>query len=134
MWFLALLDGKTIPYALVRDKKIQALYHQRPEYLRNQFIEGLFDETLISKYIPFRFVPNNFPYFVEDGILHFVFWIRPHYDGDLSYSVIRPQIGKFVLSRFMKPLEFYYFKNSNENKSIQEIEHYHVFVKYSELF
>ena len=129
MWFIRMLDGKTSNVALVRDRDTQSLYECRPLRLRNEFIASLFDERLVSPDIPFRFVPNNFPYFVENGIIHYVFWIRPGYQIDHERKSLRKTIGRHVMSRFHRPLDFYYFRNSDENKSIAEIEHYHVFVR-----
>lgn len=129
MWFIGMLDGKTAHIALNRDRDTQSLYECRPLRLRNDFIASLFDERLVSRDIPFRFVPNNFPYFVENGIVHYVFWIRPGYQIDHERESLRHTIGRHVMSRFRRPLDFYYFRNSDENKSVTEIEHYHVFVK-----
>ena len=129
MWFIRMLDGKTIDIALSRDNKTQLAYKSRTRNFRDQFVDSLFDPRLVSQHIPFRFVPNNFPYFVENGINHFIFWIRPDYECNHDPEFIRSCISLYVISRFRQPLEFCFFRNSIENKSILEIEHYHVFIK-----
>ena len=129
MWFIRMLDGKTIDIALRRDDDTQLAYKSRPQEFRDQFIDSLFDTRLVSQHIPFRFVPNNFPYFVENGINHFIFWIRPDYECNHDPDSIRRYISMYVISRFQRPLEFCFFRNSMENKSVPEIEHYHVFIK-----
>ena len=129
MWFIRMLDGKTSPVALVRDRDTQELYKRRPTELRDDFIAGLFEPTLVSQHINYRFVPNNFPYFVENGIVHFVLWIRPGHIIETDSMPIRYTISRYVMSRFQRPLDFCYFKNTKDNKSVPEIEHYHVFIK-----
>ena len=129
MWFLKMLDGKTIDFALSRDRITQLAYVSRSHRARNEFLDSLFNTRLVSQHIPFRFVPNNFPYFVENGISHFVLWIRPGYDVDSEDVNIRRTIGTYVVSRFSRPLDFCYFRNSSEHKSVPEMEHYHVFIR-----
>ena len=129
MWFLKMLDGKTIDFALSRDRITQLTYTNRPRRAREEFLDSLFNTRLVSQHIPFRFVPNNFPYFVENGISHFVLWIRPGYNVESEDVNIRRAIGSYVITRFSRPLDFCYFRNSMQHKSVPEMEHYHVFVQ-----
>jgi hypothetical protein len=126
MWFLQLLDAQTVHFALARDPIIQASYKQRPREQRDNFVDSLFDDRLVDTTISYRFISNDFPYFVQNGVLHYVLWVRSGAETDVSF--IRNIISDHIIDKFHKPLEFYFYTNSRENKSIPEIDHFHVFI------
>ena len=51
MWFIRMLDGKTIDIALSRDNETQLAYKSRPREFRDQFVNSLFDARLVSQHI-----------------------------------------------------------------------------------
>ena len=72
------------------------------------------------------FVINNYPYNVPWYVKHYVLWIRPGLtmNDNALYSAIKSS----VYIEFGTHLKFAYFKNIDKNKSIIEIDHYHVFI------
>lgn len=127
LWFLKKIDGDTINFSLSRKSNIQKLYNNRSKNIRNDFIDSLFDPYIVSNDVLYKFLPNNFPYNIEDGLLHYVLWIRP--GVETSNTTIRSIIAEKIVRRFKKPYEFTFFKNSDRYKSIPDVEHYHVFIK-----
>lgn len=59
---------------------------------------------------------NHFPYNINDNLSHFIIW------SNLEIN----QIETILNNSFTG---FIFFKNIPQNKSIVEIEHYHIFVK-----
>ena len=129
MWFIQFLDGQSNPFPLSRDAKIQKSYEAYSEASRNAFIKNLFNKRLVTPEISYRFIPNDYPYFLEDGVMHYVLWLRPDVNIAIDTKSIRKVINQYILSKFNKPFDFYFFKNHKEIKSISEVEHYHVFIK-----
>ena len=129
MWFIRFLDGQPNPFPLSRDAKIQKSYEAYSEALRNSFIKGLFDKRLVAPEISYRFIPNDYPYFVEDGVIHYVLWLRPNTNIAIDTKSIRKVINQYILTKFNRPFDFCFFRNCKEIKSVSEVEHYHVFIK-----
>lgn len=123
-WFLYKLNTKTIPFALKRSKTIQDKYCKLSANKKATFINNLFT----SEEINFIFKPNNFPYDIDTNITHYVLWIRPglNIDNLILINVIKNNI-EIV---FKKLYRFSFIKNCPANKSIPEIEHYHIFINY----
>jgi len=131
--FLRLVSGGTIPYALIREPEVQERYSERTVEERNTFVNDLFGD--MDKEPHTKFLINEFPYNVEGlhtgRCHHYVLWIKPGHviescpiaDTISGHIAALNDIG--VLG---KNMPFFYFKNTNENKSIREVEHYHVFI------
>lgn len=121
-WFLYKLNKKTISFALKRSNYIQNKYINLHASKKQEFIDNLFT----SQDINYVFKPNNFPYAVDDNIIHYVLWIRPGLiiNGTLLNTVIFRHI-KLI---FKPNPKYSFIKNSVSNKSIPQIEHYHVFI------
>jgi len=133
MSFIRFIGGGTIPFALIRDAGVQGRYEARTAEERKKFVDDLFEET--DKGPSTRFLVNEFPYSVE-GVdagecFHYVLWIRP---GHVIESLpIRDTISAHIadlvaVGVLSEELPFSYFKNTTANKSVREVEHYHVFI------
>lgn len=88
-----------------------------PEYLFDKYFSN--GETIV-------FVKNDFPYFTTSNIIHCLLWINP------SFKILDTCIKEVINSKIpssIKLQEFIYFENHGNNKSIQEIRHFHVFIK-----
>ena len=70
---------------------------------------------------------NKYPYNLENGIEHYVLWVKPEtqhlFTDDLIYIYIK------IKTELMGFKEFVYFENHNDSKSILNIKHYQVFVR-----
>ena len=101
-----------------------------PDFLEGSltplFMIKFIDNLFTSQDINYVFKPNNFPYAVDDNIIHYVLWIRPGLiiNGTLLNTVIFRHI-KLI---FKPNPKYSFIKNSVSNKSIPQIEHYHVFI------
>lgn len=124
--FLKLLDGKQVNIALIRNKEIQTLYNQHPIEMRSTFINSIFGDAIASS-IKHRFIIAGFPYLVQDGVLHYVLWLKSGFHPDVVK--LREIIHKYIVDMFMIPLDFSFYINGFGNRSILEFDHYHVFIK-----
>ena len=90
--------------------------HTIPEYLMNKHFSS--GNKIVLTY-------NDYPYFTTKNVLHYLLWIHP--DVHVDNSGIRGLItSKIPIS--INYNEFIYFENLGNNKSIQNIKHYHVFI------
>lgn len=87
-------------------------------------------EYLMDKYFStgdkIVFNRNDYPYFTEPNIYHFLLWIHP------SMKVKDCMISELIDSHKPETLdvkEYIYFENLGNNKSIQDIRHFHVFIR-----
>lgn len=77
---------------------------------------------------------NNFPYYLEPDITHLVIWILPPSEGgEISYNTSTfsfKDLEDILHQNNIK--EYIYFINYPENKSIKDIEHIHLFLRFPE--
>ena len=90
----------------INDKK-STLYTKYKENIRKN----------ISKYGYYISI-NNYPYNTEKNVIHNIIWCNKN----------KEEI-KDILDCLYK--EYVFFKNTENNKSIKDIEHYHIFVNIS---
>lgn len=87
-------------------------------------------EYLMKKYFSSRnkivLTANDYPYFTTTNILHYLLWIHPslHIENSIIRELIKDRIPTSLNCQ-----EFIYFENIGTNKSIQDIRHFHVFIK-----
>ena len=69
----------------------------------------------------YKFLKNEFPYDLEDGIDHWLLWLNPIYSIEDTYikELVEHRMGSEVV----------YFCNYKFNQSIPTIRHCHIFVK-----
>lgn len=72
---------------------------------------------------------NDFPYDVDDGILHLVAWINPLMYTTNSNVELESYARNYVSSLISKDAEFILFENLPNNKSVHNIHHYQLFVR-----
>jgi len=112
-----------IPVIFERSNYVQKLYQQ----WKLKKID-LMDTTLFKKGdLELRY--NDFPYPFEHGISHMIFWIRPSSPLISEYT---PRLNKELkekLDNLLQNKEYVYFRNTEENRSVKIIPHYHVIVK-----
>jgi hypothetical protein len=70
----------------------------------------------------YHLVPNDYPYDISSNIQHYVFWYKNTYSLEDALTI--------SLSHFHKTSnEIIIFVNDITNKSVLDINHYHIFVK-----
>lgn len=84
------------------------------DYISNKYLKN-------KKY---NLVKNAFPYNLEKNILHLVLWIN-----DLNITNIKQIIKKELEIKYKKEHEFLFFENPKHLRSINDIKHFHIFVK-----
>ena len=108
-------------YPLCRSARIQEKYDtfiSNPEN-KKKFIEKITKMVNSSTYY---FTENNFPYHTVRGIEHWVCWYKRDHDVDFIIDCLKEQYDIVT-----------YWKNLPNNRSIQEINHLHVFIDISGL-
>jgi hypothetical protein len=94
-----------------------ALKHLTKKYLSN---ENDYNMTL-----------NNYPYYMEDGVVHYVIWFK----GDKFYKYNNPPAIENIIKDYITHNNIYsrcdyvYYQNIEELRSIPSIPHLHVFMK-----
>ena len=68
------------------------------------------------------FCKNQFPYDIKE-VNHYLLWVNPKYK--ISYETIYN-----YLQLLLKGKMYIYFENSEVNKSVDSIIHYHVLINY----
>ena len=102
-------------FQLEREKRIQDKYNlnkSKPGYNKDLF------KRLFKYNEEFVIVPNTYPYHFVDGTKHLLYWSQKPIDC----SELERNINKLCK-------EYIYFENLDNNKSIKDIYHAHIFVK-----
>ena len=122
------MDWKTLN-AFDFSKKI----YRKPEVQKKY--EGEMNKYLnYEKYILNKFLnnklynlqPNTYPYDLQPNIKHCVLWLNPIINKDILY---KKKFIEGILKSYIPNKEFIFYMNSQKNKSIKQIPHYHVFIK-----
>ena len=113
-------------YKIIRNDNIQKKY--------NKYINSLnksIDNIIIDKYFNkddkiFCIDKNMFPYYTENNIYHYILWINPTKKiNDIEiYNYINLYYCNYTIKK-----NIIYFENNFKNKSIQNIRHFHIFIK-----
>lgn len=107
---------KTIVDAICIDK-LKYPNEEDPETSKLRVIESQKPTTKIIS-----FVPNDFPYYLDDNILHYLLWSNVSISGDEADAIITE---KFPKAKF----EYRKFCNPPALQSIPSVFHYHVFIR-----
>ncbi len=70
-------------------------------------------------------IPNKFPYKCTEFCRHYVLWINPKHEKFWKISRVNVFINKF-LKRRNSELVIPIFRNTPENRSVQDIKHFHI--------
>ena len=121
--YLVTLDKSVISYPLIRRTDIQENYHEQNLERKRVYINKIRETVSIDNTY---FVKNDYPYNVPWYVKHYILWIRSGLT--MNDEALTLAIKSHILAEFGSHLKFVFFKNANKNKSITEIEHYHVFI------
>ena len=122
-WSQIELYHKNPPYNILgRSEFMQKKYKKYKEYLKNNN-RNIYDEIMYNyiKNNKYAITYNNFPYNLERGIYHLLMWVNPNYkmDYDEVEDILRSN-GVY---------EYIIFRNYENNCSVCEIVHYHIFIR-----
>ena len=109
-------ENNKIYYPLERNNIVKKKYdNSKKSTLHTEYKENIRKNILNHGYI---ITINNYPYNVEKNIIHNIIWCNKNKDEI-----------KNILDCLYN--EYVFFNNIQENKSIKDIEHYHIFVNKS---
>lgn len=95
-----------------REESVMAKYHEYKSNVSNINLHIL-QEVLKDK--PYILVKNKYPYLVERGIIHCVFWMQP--DKKIPLSTVKQMYPHAII-----------FENPPGAQSVQGVPHYQVFI------
>ena len=75
---------------------------------------------------------NDFPYNFEEGILHYVIWLRPNQDECSFDSRMEPNLINYAVKQLKKihgTIEMVHFRNNSKYRTVYTINHYHVIIR-----
>lgn len=102
-------------FQLKREKHVQDKYNKNKS--KSGYNTDLYNR--LFKYDQdFVIVPNTYPYHFVDGTEHLIYWSKKI----INYSQLEENIEKLCK-------EYIYFENLDQNKSIKDIHHAHIFIK-----
>ena len=108
--------------------KLERLPHYTDKYEHikknygNNYEKYLFKKVFKNN-CNFSFLKNEFPYDLEKGLKHYVFWINPCIEQKINTDIIDYLISKKVCNG-----DYIAFENPINNRSIKSIRHFHVII------
>lgn len=121
------LDGRIAANPFPRSESVDRQYREHRDSLnndQNRIRDYILAQelTVSGKKLDSAIAFNKFPYSVEHGVFHLVFWMAP--GKELSMADVR----KLVLKK-LHGFDVVIFKNAPMDMSVQLVPHYHVFVR-----
>ena len=117
---LKMINHSTLYLDIVRS---QTTTEQYQEFKKKKQNMPDFKRSIIQQDTLFYLRKNDFPYFLETGIEHYVLWMKP------GYHFTPSQIHYYLSQHIDSNHSFTFFENCTRVKSIKEIPHVHVFIK-----
>jgi len=122
--FLKQFNNNPPDAPLHRNENIQikyTLYMEKIKQSLNTTILKLINKCIHDNFSTYKFIItyNDFPYDVDDSILHLVLWVNPKYMSNIN------EVCEFLKKYYPK---YIIFKNKTNHQSIPEIEHYQLFI------
>ena len=104
-------------FRILRSKQVQKQYDK---WLQNNNNKTILKNNLFNNNQTWIITINKFPYYFSDNTLCYILWSKEYVDYDTTEHIIQnyTDFGDYI-----------YFRNKNNNKSIPEIHHTHIFVK-----
>jgi len=115
---------------ITRNEKIQNEYEKLMKYIKDSNIN--INEYIYKKFLNglnVNFIENTFPYDIEDNCYHYVIWFENEYFNKVTNCINENKIIENIIRSKFKNNEYIYFENLSNNKSVNSIKHFHVFIK-----
>ena len=112
-------------HALGRTKEVERKYTEFRHRIVDKYesVSHYLIQTLFKNDESFLIKKNDFPYNTTEDIQHYLLWINPQKDAYFTNETIKNKLELFFKSKYI------FFKNNNNNMSIQSIKHYHIFLR-----
>lgn len=114
------------PSDIIRQPCVQQQYNLFKQQLQQQNIDVndyMAQQLFSQRNQKLAFLPNKFPYWVEPGVHHWVLWVNTP-----VYRVTVKDV-EVLLTKVLRGHPFVFFQNLPENRTVLQLEHYHVFFK-----
>ena len=136
-WSLVKQFGFTNPPQIVigRSPEVYIKYVEAGQIIKETGNGGI-KTHLMSKYLSngndYCMTLNNYPYYMEDGICHYVIWFKgDKFDRYNNMGNIEDIIQKYMEHNNIDvDCEYVYYQNIEALRSIPSIPHLHVFIKF----
>jgi hypothetical protein len=118
---------------LGRSEEVLERYKKHGERIKkNGAVEKHIKSCYLSQDNDYCMTKNNFPYYFEAGISHYVIWFKLETFKDYNNPVaVNKIVSKFQRDNRLEFEEYVFFQNIERLRSIPEIPHIHVFAKVS---
>ena len=115
--------------SIVRRPDIEFLYKIHIKNLKNKNVnlkEYLIDKFFKNNETQFVLIINEFPYWVE-GATHWLLWFNPNNYKNNNINI--KEITEDLVKKNFPNKEVVMYENNDDNKTIKDIKHTHIFVK-----
>ena len=93
-------------------------------------VEPYLKKKYLSSEVKYNMTHNNFPYDMEEGIIHYVIWFKLESFSDFNNPIeVSKIIQKFKEDNSLEIQDTVFFQNIERLRSVPGIPHIHVFVK-----
>lgn len=117
---LKMINRSTLYLDIVRSQETTNQYQEFKQ--KNQNMPD-FKQSILQQDSLFHLRKNDFPYFLETDIEHYVLWMKP------GYHFTPTQIHHYLSQHIDPNYSFTFYENCTKIKSIKEIPHVHVFIR-----
>ena len=114
----------------IRRKEVQKKYNKLKDKYKKEKIDindvikkDVFKNGSLNE--KFVFEPCKFPYFVEDGISHYILWCNPLFDWKRTLTIV----FKNEIKKKLGNIEFGWFENEIKDRSVLGVKHFHIFFR-----
>lgn len=125
-----LIDQEDNKYSFTRDEETLKRYNKFKQNISdiNEYLfNTLFKKNISNENSDIIFKENDYPYKLPKNIKHYLIWIRP--DKKYSWREVNDFLKKCIRNHNLNINDYILFRNNVVNKSIEQIEHYHVLLK-----
>ena len=117
---------------LGRSEEVDSRYKEDCKAIKERgSVKNHLEKKYLSRGNHYHMTLNNYPYFMEEGIVHYVIWFKGgHFGKYNNQSEINSIIRDYMISNHINDkCEYTFYQNIEELRSIPSIPHLHVFMK-----
>lgn len=118
---------------LGRSEEVDSKYKRDSKIIKeNGGAQKHLEKKYLSRDNDYYMTLNNYPYYLEDGVIHYVIWFKGENFGKYNNPAeINNIIKDYVsLNDISDKCEYIFYQNIEELRSIPSIPHLHVFMKH----
>ncbi len=113
----------------IRKKSVSKKYS---EWKQNNNERELYHRLFNDNALDIVLKQNDFPYNFEEGVAHYVVWLKPDQTRYNFYPRIDINLLDYVaneLNKIYDNFELIHFRNKPNGRTIRTIDHYHILIK-----